>query len=1049
MNKINKFDLPNMQDGGSIRISTKYILAEYSGQLLEDLAEIIVTKIDTNFILYDYKGNLFTDNEDVLELLNDEYPSGMVPSKISYGFNEYSVTLSIDEILKLNKNKKYERINFTYIPKWNFIYRKLAKILIDFRGHNILVEDSINSNSIGNLLYRELVSDENFLENNNWIRKFKSIWKVESLDPIHILASLNNNNLGYEKRVRRINILFEILDDNFNKHYNDINFDGCPAPMTINIIGARDEDTQEEVWNVFYEIMEKSQDSRIDFSKIQKWYGIDIGAFTIFLFWIDAKNFLPLDKNTEALLEKYNKLNKLPTKYQEYKKLLPLRETNLYLLLALVSYDNKKQKLLSREEKEKLFNYLEIKSSTAVEEKYQKIDEVPIEKHTIEESNKFKFISIKPLEGCHEKYLKTLQEEEIYILDKAYSVYDKVIKIDEEKDLSLFDLDNINININAIVGKNGTGKSTIVELLFAIINHISFTKKINKDIIQIDDLRVELIFESSHLYKIIINDDTIKILQYAKENNQYINPIELNISEFDLDELFYTIAVNYSQHSLNSLYMGPWIHSLFHKNDAYQTPIVIEPYRKHGDINISRQEELIKQRLVTNLLLQEDSDDKKNSSRQLTEFYRAKSLNLSFNINKLFYLTENKKQLVGKHIFKDKEKNYSIGYSKFKDSHVNIINTLFSKYKMGEINKIDFYNEFNTYSFEEKVYLYILKKLVSIAYRYKKYKVFFDKENKKFLNFDNYIIELYDDKSHIVYKLKQAINFLRFESIVEKKEELQSLSIEDLSNRIEKIKLDYKEERLTINELLPPSFFNIDIILDKYINFNSLSSGEKQKIYSVNSILYHINNINSVDNSLIQYKNVNIILDEIELYFHPELQRNYLSYLRHSISKANTNNILAINILFVTHSPFILSDIPDTKILFLEKNTNDINAKTIVSQKKIKTFGANIHELLINGFFMDSSIGEFALNKIKSIVDFHYKVINFKEIDLNDLKVEYQTLKGEFYFIQEHIGEEYISGVIKNHITDIEKRLKDDSFNKKRITILQKELEELQRHVND
>ena len=64
--------------------------------------------------------------------------------------------------------------------------------------------------------------------------------------------------------------------------------------------------------------------------------------------------------------------------------------------------------------------------------------------------------------------------------------------------------------------------------------------------------------------------------------------------------------------------MGDWIHSLFHKNDAYQTPIVIEPYRKKGDININRQEVLIKQRLVSNLLLQEDSDNKKICPIQLT-----------------------------------------------------------------------------------------------------------------------------------------------------------------------------------------------------------------------------------------------------------------------------------------------------------------------------------------------------------------------------------------------------------------------------------------------
>ena len=1035
--QINKNQLPSMRENGSVENTEKYTIAEYEprGLRLKDLAERISSQIDTHFILYDYKGNIYTDNEDVIQILKDEYPSGDYPaySNPTKGFSYDNMSIEWYSILKLLESGNYEWTDYTYIPKWYYVYRKLAEQLNR-------IDTLFSDKSKGKQLYEKCFGNQEFRTNNEWIEKFDSEWKIKSLDPIHLFASLNNNKLGYARKIKRINLLFRILDDNFKDDYKDINFDGCPAPMTINIIGARDEDTQEEVWSIFYEIMHKSQDSTIDFSKIQEWYGVDIGAFTIFLFWIDAKNFLPLDKNTVSLLEEYNKLNTFPTKYQEYKKLLSLKNTNLYLLLAFVSYDNKKQELLSSEDKEKLFNYLGIENSE--------------EKPSIEESNKFKLIFIKPLKDCNEKYLKTLNEEELYLFDKAYSIHDETIEIDKEKDLSLFDLDNINININAVVGKNGTGKSTIVELLFAIINNISFEKKISEDIIKIDNLRVELIFESLHIYKITINDDEIKIFQYTKENNKYINSTELNISEFDFDKLFYTIAVNYSQHSLNSLYMGDWIHSLFHKNDAYQTPIVIEPYRKKGDININRQEVLIKQRLVSNLLLQEDSDNKENSPRQLTEFYRAKSLNLSFNINKIFYLTDNVEQVVMKQIYKDD--NLSIPFQVFENGYIDILSILYKKYNVTIMPNKNLRNDkFSTYTFEDKIHLYILKKLVSIAIKYKKYQVFFNIKEKTFKNIEEYIDKLFEDRSHICYKLKQAINFLRFESLVEKKEELQSLSIEDLSNNIENIILDHKEEKLTINELVPPSFFNLDIILDngnedKGINFNSLSSGEKQKIYSVNSILYHINNINSVDNSLIQYKRINVILDEIELYFHPELQRNYLSYLLHVISKANTNNILAVNILFVTHSPFILSDIPDSKILFLDKDSKDINSKTLPSTKEIKTFGANIHELLINGFFMNNSIGEFALKEIKTIVNFHHEVMSIKEEGLlKDKEKSYNDLKDRFYFVQEHIGEDYISGIVKNHLIDIEKRLNSNSFKTKRIEALKKELEDLQRDTHD
>ena len=88
----------------------------------------------------------------------------------------------------------------------------------------------------------------------------------------------------------------------------------------------------------------------------------------------------------------------------------------------------------------------------------------------------------------------------------------------------------------------------------------------------------------------------------------------------------------------------------------------------------------------------------------------------------------------------------------------------------------------------------------------------------------------------------------------------------------------------------------------------------------------------------------------------------------------------------------------------------------------------NIHELLINGFFMQNSIGEFALEKIKIIVDFYNKVLRVNENGLLELKREYQGIKQEFYFIQQHIGEEYIANIIANHIQEIEKILDKDTF---------------------
>ena len=81
----------------------------------------------------------------------------------------------------------------------------------------------------------------------------------------------------------------------------------------------------------------------------------------------------------------------------------------------------------------------------------------------------------------------------------------------------------------------------------------------------------------------------------------------------------------------------------------------------------------------------------------------------------------------------------------------------------------------------------------------------------------------------------------------------------------------------------------------------------------------------------------------------------------------NIDNIKGINILFCTHSPFILSDIPKENVLFLG------------DEMDFKTFGANITISLASSFFMEYLIGEFAKTKITNIIEKLNKISNDKE----------------------------------------------------------------------
>lgn len=79
-----------------------------------------------------------------------------------------------------------------------------------------------------------------------------------------------------------------------------------------------------------------------------------------------------------------------------------------------------------------------------------------------------------------------------------------------KKDFSLYDTDEMKISISAIVGRNGSGKSTIVELIVRVINNLSavlqgegfnYTKA--EHLHYIDDVYVELMYQIERKYYIL------------------------------------------------------------------------------------------------------------------------------------------------------------------------------------------------------------------------------------------------------------------------------------------------------------------------------------------------------------------------------------------------------------------------------------------------------------------------------------------------------------------------------------------------------------------
>ncbi|NHQ72782.1 hypothetical protein HAP39_20110, partial [Elizabethkingia miricola] len=193
-------------------------------------------------------------------------------------------------------------------------------------------------------------------------------------------------------------------------------------------------------------------------------------------------------------------------------------------------------------------------------------------------------------------------------------------------------------------------------------------------------------------------------------------------------------------------------------------------------------------------------------------------------------------------------------------------------------------------------------------------------------NLDKYIDAISSNSSHNTDKFRQALFFLTniyldnentFMSIDNLQEKINHIFKKNFSNH------EFLSKIFTVGDSLPP-IFEVNYYFENNIsdnNFDKLSSGEKQKIYSIHSIIYHLRNLKSVqethnqdidylgekEKKLLYYKNVNIIFDEIELYAHPEYQRRFINDLLTALKSINLRYD-SLNILFITHSPFILSD---------------------------------------------------------------------------------------------------------------------------------------------
>lgn len=712
----------------------------------------------------------------------------------------------------------------------------------------------------------------------------------------------------------------------------------------------------------------------------------------------------------------------------------------------------------------------------------------------------FRIAAIKILDGCEPYVRKKLKEGKVYLFSSRY-------KEDKHNELTLglnrevkgnffaqtmYNIDReagaLEVSVNAIVGQNGDGKSSLLEVMLRILNNFAYTRGFLEDqptLKYVEGVKAILYYEiDGTIYAIKCDGKTVSWYENGQEILILVGDDKQKkrfLQENFVPELFYTMVINYSLYAYTVASLGGgnsddgyWIDGLFHKNDSYQTPVVLNPMRTKGVIDINKEEYLSKQRLMSIFVSSDGQDEVRMVSSN------EKAVGYAFSLEKESKFLKNTIKKYFNDTFQDEViwdeiKPYEYPAQKLPEDFMRWFSDFWGSFKQelaanprllkecklcianrrrnrktdlrryltlinndvypnkartkrranegfgrelgmlvntkGDLSMLN-YRQFyrlmlvllvwraltETKEFGIKgerlddalkdcreprnaAKLYLIYKFISIAETYKGFcNAYYLTEDKytpltrEWPNGDALGTIIQDLKlimrtnDYRTLKFKQTVRYLKQGKEYYGAEPCDFphisydyfLSFDDMNRQMVGIPL--KE----IQWSLPCPVFVGDIVLydgKDYFPLDTLSSGMIQRLNTVGSLIYHLRNLddNQEGDGMIAYDQVCIVMEEVELYYHPEYQKSYLNYLLEQISRAGLSRLKSLNLVFVTHSPFILSDITRNDILCLENG--------VQVDLKFQTFGANIHDLLRHPFFMkNGTIGDYAQKVINEII---------------------------------------------------------------------------------
>ncbi len=665
---------------------------------------------------------------------------------------------------------------------------------------------------------------------------------------------------------------------------------------------------------------------------------------------------------------------------------------------------------------------------------------------------------------------RNYKEVELNLSDKFIVKYDnskKNIQITPNKSyVSIYP--EFITNINAIVGKNGVGKTNLLDAWGMKTddrnkNNAEFEvryKSKNRRFGHVipDDVEAE-IKHSIYFFIYYIGKDNDGQDLFCFEGNdietfQNIIKLESGLSiGYWMSKYWFAFICNYSDGMLIHKY------DLNVRRGEYTTESHEDVMRYYGDYK-SEQDKYVIISLRENLSDKyydyrstKPEDDYKISVPRRTAKFQSKLL--AMKVEMLYNQLQNPKR----HMFQDDKYMLKIGYNSFfLTDGINDEKKLMMQHSYSELNGkekevckvlesfVQFYfnsiNDIADSEIKEKIqtelseinierkslkgykdYYFNIIKMISDSY-------FKDKDGTL------HVLKCYTALAEELSKnrsIKFFKDYIRFD-ITKQAHIKDILRVIDVTID-EKIKSDFNEMFTTFG-----NFYNYSI--------ENLSDGENAYLGFFASLYEQISLFTPSKEKYI------ILLDEPESRMHPELTRNFINELIYFLGDLSIDN-KKFQIIVSTHSPFILSDIQSTNIIYLKK---DKTGYCRPENKILNTFGANIHNLLLDGFFMSSTMGEFATNKVKEVITL---------IDENEVENVTQEQKNDWLCIINSIGEPLIKNRISKmfndkflldytnlynenmHLKKKVKKYEEPEQITDTIEVLKKQIENLQKHVNE